>query len=414
MQHLINCLEFRDLNVHAGNAQRIGRLRHRVLPHWGNLGHIPEPGAADVPAKTHQPLSALPSYPFALPLPYFIPPLENIFPANVRFRKKKKNICNNELPLIFEDKFPATFSAAPIPAMGTRATHKAEPKPSPTPGPAPAPGTPIAQGQGATFGYRHHRRNSWVLNLTHGPDRSAMPPSSPAAGMPAFDRGGPRTCLAFGRTKEKSSKCGSWGGPGTVTKNFAMGKKKSLPLTIPHKNVREIIKSICTAGGPWRRHRRAQRDGLAPILGRREGARLGTTAPGRSPRGDARRPAADAREGPRPRAQPAGSGRLRPPAETQPGTLINWDGVTRTLPGRGQERIRCHRGSPPSSPTARGEKPPSWAAPEEPPRRQPQLLPALPWPGPRPRLGGTRARPRCDRRGTKKHPFYPENGKAQT
>lgn len=25
--------------------------RHGALPHWGNLGHIPEPGAADVPAE---------------------------------------------------------------------------------------------------------------------------------------------------------------------------------------------------------------------------------------------------------------------------------------------------------------------------------------------------------------------------
>lgn len=136
--------------------------------------------------------------------------------------------------------------------------------------------------------------------------------------------------------KRKEPKVWELGGraPGAETKNFAMGKKRkkknsekkkkeiynSLALTIPHKNVREIIKSICTAGGPRHRHHRqgtatkAQRDGLAPILGQPEGRGWvppkGRVEVGWTP-GTA--------EGPRARA--------RPSPKTPPGTLPKCAGV---------------------------------------------------------------------------------------
>lgn len=44
------------------------------------------------------------------------------------------------------------------------------------------------------------------------------------SGCPSLTQGGP--LHTFGRTKEKSPKCESWGGPRTATENFAMGKKK--------------------------------------------------------------------------------------------------------------------------------------------------------------------------------------------
>lgn len=50
------------------------RWRHGALPHWGNLGHIPEPGAADVPAE---PTSHCLLFP---PSPLLFPPLHFIFP----------------------------------------------------------------------------------------------------------------------------------------------------------------------------------------------------------------------------------------------------------------------------------------------------------------------------------------------
>lgn len=122
--------------------------------------------------------------------------------------------------------------------------------------------------------------------------KSQPPPQPPSSlGCQSWTRGDPHMCLAFGRTKEKSPKCGRLGGaPGAESRKLRSGQKKnrkkknnSLALTIPHKNVREIIKSICTAGGPRRRHHRqgtatkAQRDGLTPILGfgAVRGARVG-------------------------------------------------------------------------------------------------------------------------------------------
>lgn len=104
----------------------------------------------------------------------------------------------------------------------------------PTPSPVPGPGTPITSGQGATFGCWHHHgnpwvpnpiprnpwvpnpkrqnlwapnlshRNPWVPNPSHRPNRPHLRDAGVGPG------GAPHTCLAFGRTKEKSPKCGSW------------------------------------------------------------------------------------------------------------------------------------------------------------------------------------------------------------
>lgn len=178
-----------------------------------------------------------------------------------------------------------------------------------TPSPVLGPGTPLTTGQEATFGCWHHHQNPWVPNPiprnpwapnpkrqnlwapnpSHWNLRVPNPshrPNHPHLQDARVGPGGtPHTCLAFGRTKTQI--VGAWRGKHQELKikKLRIGRRKkklgkknnSLALTIPHKNVREIIKSICTAGGPRRRHHRqgtttkAQRDGLAPILGRREG-----------------------------------------------------------------------------------------------------------------------------------------------
>lgn len=136
---------------------------------------------------------------------------------------EKLDPCNHDPLPIFKGKFPAAFlcSTHLSAYKGRWDMGSSWGRAEASPGPVPATGTSVTQGPGATLCCR----NLWVLNLGHGRDRSVIPASTPAAGMPEFNRGAPCTCLAFGRTKE-SPMCGSWGGPGTVTKNFAMGKKK--------------------------------------------------------------------------------------------------------------------------------------------------------------------------------------------
>lgn len=125
--------------------------------------------------------------------------------------------------------------------------------------------------------------------------------------------------------------------------------------------MREIIKSICTAGGPRHRHHhqgtatKAQRDGLAPILGCGGG---GSPPKGRGEVGWT----PGAAEGPLPHACPS--------AETPPGTLPNCAGV-----------IEGEKVAP---------RVPSWmAAGDEPPGAALTSLAAL----------GTRTRPRRAPRG---------------
>lgn len=120
----------------------------------------------------------------------------------------------------------------------------------------------------------------------------ATAPTTLISGMPELDPRGPSHVFGIWENKRKEPKVWEIGGS-TRSRNQKtlqwakkkIGKKKnnSLALTIPHKNVREIIKSICTAGGPRRRHHRqgtatkAQREGLTPILGfgAVRGARVG-------------------------------------------------------------------------------------------------------------------------------------------
>lgn len=56
------------------------RWRHGALPHWGNLGHIPEPGTADVPAEPTSHCLLFPPSPSRFPPLHFIsPPSSKIF-----------------------------------------------------------------------------------------------------------------------------------------------------------------------------------------------------------------------------------------------------------------------------------------------------------------------------------------------
>lgn len=178
------------------------------------------------------------------------------------------------------------------------------------------PGTPVPNSQGAAFGCWHHHQNPWVPNpiprkpwapnpkrqnlwapnLSHWNPWVPNPshrPNRPHLWDAPVGPGGTLACVwHLGEQKKRAQSVGDWGSTRSRNQKTSQWAKKkkirkkknnSLALTIPHKNVREIIKSICTAGGPRRRHHRqgtatkAQRDGLTPILGfgAVRGARVG-------------------------------------------------------------------------------------------------------------------------------------------
>lgn len=242
----------------AERPRRERPLRHGALRRWGNLGHLPTPRRCGRAGETHQPLSALPSYPFALPLPYFIFPLENIFPDSIRCRKY---VCNISYQTTTYFRAQISHPGVDEEVMGTRAAHGAEPTP------APGPGTPIARSWGCLWPSARPQE---------APGTKPQPrpqPTGDAALVPSEGcrgwTGGPSHMFGIWENKRKEPKVWELGRTGNCNQKLWAKKKEnnSLPLTIPHKNVREIIKSIWTAGGPRRRHRRAQRDGLAPISG---------------------------------------------------------------------------------------------------------------------------------------------------
>lgn len=235
------------------------------------------------------------------------------------------------------------------------------------------PGRPSPEDQGATFGDRHCHRDLWVLRLSRGPDRSAMPPSSPAAGTAECDRGGPSHMFGIWENKRKEPKVWELGRTRNCNQKLCNGQKKKNPTPKPASynppqkcegdNKIHMHGRRPTAKAPPRTKGRVRPN--VPISGRCEGHEAG---------GDGTRPVAPrgravaGRRRSRGSAAPCAPHRLWVPAATDRNAAGNLDKLRwwhRDAAGRGegategplpagQRRWNRHAGSRSSCPLRHG------------------------------------------------------------